>query len=178
LGTGINTIVNCARRSAFVGEKLLVGIDPKLAARKPRFETVSGPVVIDTNHPTFVFGHVSLYPAKVAAALGLDTSELDAPAAWVELFKAGAPCVDDVAGTLYPSLGDVSSHFLKATEKCLAMIEKLDDSVLLPPPADERFRERFHTIGGTANFLLNNHLAIHLGQVSAWRRCFGLPSAL
>ena len=178
MGSNVQMIVNCARRSLFVAAKLLEGVDPKVAARKPRFETTDGAKVIDTNHPVFVYGHLSLYPARVAGMIGLNAAGVDIPAAWNDLFKAGAPCIDDVAGTLYPTIGEVGSKLATATEACLAAMDSLDDAALLVPPSDERFRERFFTVGGAANFLLNNHVMLHLGQVSAWRRCFGLPSAM
>lgn len=178
MGSNVQMIVNCARRSLFVAAKLLEGIDPKVAARKPRFETSAGAVVVDTNHPVFVYGHLSLYPARVAGMFNVDVKGVECPAAWTDLFKAGAPCIDDVAGTLYPTLGEVGAKLATASEAVLVAMDSMDDAALLVPPSDERFRERFFTVGGTANFLLNNHVSLHLGQVSAWRRCFGLPSAM
>jgi hypothetical protein len=41
---------------------------------------------------------------------------------------------------------------------------------------DESRRERFPTVGAATNFLLNDHLMFHAGQVSAWRRAVGLGS--
>jgi hypothetical protein len=32
-------------------------------------------------------------------------------------------------------------------------------------------------IGAAFNFLLSGHVMVHMGQVSAWRRCMGLPAA-
>jgi uncharacterized damage-inducible protein DinB len=43
----------------------------------------------------------------------------------------------------------------------------------LPP---ERFRSRFPTLGHVMLHMLTNHQAVHLGQLSAWRRALGLPS--
>ncbi len=37
--------------------------------------------------------------------------------------------------------------------------------------------DRFPTLGALANFLMNNHVMMHIGQVSTWRRAMGLPSA-
>ena len=35
----------------------------------------------------------------------------------------------------------------------------------------------FPLLGGRVLFMCNNHLMMHLGQISAWRRCMGLPAA-
>jgi hypothetical protein len=168
-------IVPAARRSRFVAEKLMVGIDPSAAARKPRFVTSSGVVVIDTNHPTFIVGHLSLYPAKILAACGRDAASVTPPPEWNDLFKAGAACIDDVTQTLYPKFTLLAEFFLKATDTCMEVVASLDDATLEVPHPEERFRQRFGTVGATTNFLMNNHLALHLGQLSTWRRCMGLP---
>ena len=47
---------------------------------------------------------------------------------------------------------------------------------LLPPnPTAGRARELFPTIGAVVAFYLAGHVLNHLGQLSTWRRCIGLP---
>jgi hypothetical protein len=178
MGQYLEMMLQGARRARFYSEKLLAGIKPEQAACKPRFEKTGGPTVVDTNHPVFVFGHLALYPARIAKFAGLDGSALATPAGWEDLFKAGVPCQDDPDRKIYPSLEAVSTHFMKATDGLIAMLEKVDDKVLTAPTADERMRERFPLAGAAIAFMLNNHVMMHLGQISVWRRCFGLPSAM
>lgn len=178
MGIHLDSILAGAQRTRGLTEKLLAGISSSEAARKPRFEKNGAALVVDTNHPTFIMGHLSLYPSRVMMNFGLDGAAAAAPDAWTELLKAGAPCVDDVLGTLYPSLAVVSEQYFRATDLCLAGLAKIDDAKLSEPPVDERMRTNFPTLGYAAVFMLNNHVMLHMGQLSAWRRCYGLPSAL
>ena len=178
MGQFLDMMLTGAKRSRAYSEKLLVGIKPEQAARKPHFETDAAAVVVDTNHPTFVYGHLSLYPARILKFVGLSTGAVEAPEGWEAIFKAGVPCLDDPGQTIYPKFEVVSAQFFKATDAAIAALAKLDDSALLAPTPEERYRESFPLTGAAVNFMLNNHMMIHLGQVSAWRRCFGLPSAM
>ncbi|GJQ30175.1 MAG: hypothetical protein HBSAPP03_20590 [Phycisphaerae bacterium] len=175
MGQIADTILGAARISRRNAELLLVGIDPARAAMKPRGESGR---VIDTNHPTFVYGHLCLYPPRLMALLARDATAITPPSAWEPLFKAGAACQDDLAGTIYPSFGTVSSHLLRATDVAIDALAHADDALLAKPNPNEASRDRFPTIGAVACFYLTGHMMVHLGQVSAWRRCMGLPSAM
>lgn len=175
MGLIAETILSATRISRFNAEKLLVGIDGATAGTKPRG---AGGKVVDTNHPTFVYGHLSLYPARLFGFMGVDVKNVATPATWEPLFKAGAPCQDDPSGTIYPKFGEVSAFLLRATDEAMSVIAKTDDAAFQKPNPNEAGRERFPTIGTLANFYLTGHMMLHLGQVSAWRRCMGLPSAM
>jgi hypothetical protein len=156
----------------------MVGIKSDQAARKPHFEGGGAPQVVDTNHPTFCFGHLAIYPAKMLPLVGADPASVAVPAGWDDLFRAGVPCQDDPNGVIYPKFEVVTAAFLKNMDAVFSALATVDDKVLTTPTANERYREYFPTTGMALNFLLNNHVMVHLGQVSAWRRCFGLPSAM
>jgi hypothetical protein len=49
--------------------------------------------------------------------------------------------------------------------------------MLLAQHPDEKARVNWPCIGAAFNFLLSGHVMVHMGQVSAWRRCMGLPAA-
>jgi hypothetical protein len=178
MGQYLDMMLAGAKRSRLYSEKLLVGVKPEQAARKPHFETGGAPLMVDTNHPTFVFGHLALYPARIMKFAGLDNTAFAVPAGWEDLFKAGVPCHDDPEGKIYPKLDVVTAQFFKGTDAMIATLEKTDDNILLVPTPDEKMRERFPLAGAAITFMLNNHVMLHLGQISAWRRCFGLPSAM
>jgi uncharacterized damage-inducible protein DinB len=59
----------------------------------------------------------------------------------------------------------------------LDAVESMDDAILLTPTAHEGYAKIFPVTGPTLIFMLNNHTMMHLGQVSTWRRCMGLPPA-
>jgi len=178
MGQYLSFMIDSSRRGRGLADKLAVGIKPDQAARKPHFETAGTAQVIDTNHATFCYGHLALYPSRMMKVAGLDAAPVSCPPEWENLFKAGAPCLDDKDGTIYPAFDTVRAAFTKNMDAAYDILSKVDDKILLAPTPDERYREYFATTGVALNFLLNNHLMMHLGQVSAWRRCFGLPSAM
>jgi hypothetical protein len=175
MGEYVEIVLAGAKRTRGYAEKLAQGITPAQAGRKPVLTTGK---VIDTNHPLFVYGHLSIYPARFFTLTGADASSVQAPEAWVTLFKAGAPCEDDVHGTIYPAWGEVLAQYLRATDAALAHLSTVHDAVLLGQTPDPKMREAFPTVGAIINFLSSAHSMMHLGQVSAWRRCMGLSGVL
>lgn len=179
MGQYIDLIVTASKRNLGLAEKLAVGVTQEIFARKPRFETTKGETIVDCNHPAFVFGHLALYPARVLGFAGGDPSKLAVPAHYSDVFKAGVECKDDPEGSIYPEREEILGQFFRTYNGLYAELSKVEDSTLLKPHPDETIREKyFPTIGNAMVFMLNNHVMMHLGQISTWRRCFGLPSAM
>ncbi|XAL98428.1 DinB family protein [Phycisphaeraceae bacterium D3-23] len=169
-----SVISDCAARVSGLGDALLNGIDAQRAAR---FANGSGGP-INANHPVFVYGHLSLYNAMLITMLGKDASDAKVPDTYEGLFKHGVECVDDPQGEVYPSLAEVVTHFKRGTQAAIKAVESCTDEELDAQTPEEGFRSLSPTVGGIANFLLNDHTMFHLGQVSTWRRCEGLGSAM
>lgn len=166
-----------AKRGLKVGDALTTGITADIAARKPMGYRDGKQEVIDTNHPVFVFGHLSLYPARLWMLQGLDAGTVTPSPEWMNLFKAGAPCLDDADGTIYPKWPEVLERFRTAHEAAMKALPELPDEVFFrdnPVPAS---REVFPKVLSAMMFIFGSHTTLHFGQVSAWRRCYGLPSA-
>jgi len=155
------------------GERLLAGIKPEQFARKA---SVNG-TIIDANHPAWVYGHLATYPAKIAAMVGLEGSSYSAPAGFEELFRDKTECRDDPKGSIYPSMEAVTTAFFRTHDALFEALASVEDSKLLVPTLDEKARQRFPLVGSRVLFMCNNHLMMHFGQVSTWRRCMGLPAA-
>ncbi|MFO0839895.1 MAG: DinB family protein [Phycisphaerae bacterium] len=153
-------------------ERLLSGIRAEDA---PRFARPGGLQVI-SNHPTFVFGHLSLYPAKVLEHLRLPAGAAAIPAGWEAVFKAGVQCQDDPQQRIYPAFETVSQFFFASMKHALAALAEATDATLAAPnnAPEQRMRERFPMLGGMLGFYISGHTQMHLGQVSAWRRMMGL----
>lgn len=175
MGHTIDMLLPAAKRIRGYAEKLTQGIADPAARRKPMGANAQA---IDTNHPLFVYGHLGVYPSRVIELTGGDAAQVKASEAWVTLFKAGAPCVDDREGTIYPSWDDVRAHFFRATDAAIEHLARVDDALLFAHTPDPKTRESFPTVGALATFLLSAHPMVHLGQVSAWRRCMGMPGVL
>lgn len=165
------TIATTGKRARGFAERALAGIPPEKFGRKP----IVGGVTIETNHPAFVYGHLALYPARVLTLLGKDPAAVATPPAWTDIFKAGCPCRDDPEGTIYPKMAEITGAFLRNYDAALAAVPAADDALFARQLPDESYRQHFPTIGAAVLVFLNNHVAIHMGQVSAWRRCMGLP---
>jgi len=170
-------IVAGARGTRGYVERLLKDIQPGQFARLPRFETADKPTVIQTNHAAWNYGHLAIYPARVLEMAGLNGSHLVAPAGFEDLFKDGTVCQDDPNGTIYPPMAAITAHYFKAHDAAIEAVAALDDAKLSASTADEKARVNFPIIGARINFMLNNHIMMHAGQISAWRRCMGLAPA-
>ncbi|MBX3389596.1 MAG: hypothetical protein KF691_09095 [Phycisphaeraceae bacterium] len=178
MGQVFEQIIAAARRGRGLAEKMTVGVTPQMFCRKPRFETTSGTRVIDCNHPAFVYGHLALYPARLYSLVELDPAPVAAPPEFTDLFKAGVECKDDPEGSFYPAMETITTAFFRGYDGAFDRLVSLDDALLQRPTPDERYRQHFPTVGVALTFMLTSHVMMHMGQVSTWRRCFGLPSAM
>ncbi|TWU22076.1 hypothetical protein Pla52o_31240 [Novipirellula galeiformis] len=154
-------------------QRMLKDVTPQQFARFAK----CGDTVIESNHPAFVFGHLSLYSSEVIKALGGDASAYLPSDEFVKAFSKSAKCVDDPEGNIYPAMDEVLNAFNTGYEAALAALETADDAVLLEPNANEAMRDRLPTVGSLLNFYVGGHITLHVGQISAWRRAAGLGPA-
>lgn len=167
-------LVGAAVRTPDYAQRLLAGIAAKDFARFAR----PGGVLIKSNHPAFIFGHLSLYPAKVLAQLALPPGDAAVPASYDALFNASAECLDDPDGRIYPPMDQLTGGYFAGTQAALAALRGASDELLLAPnPLEGRMRELFPQLGGLLGFYVTAHAHGHLGQLSAWRRAMGMPAA-
>lgn len=167
-------IANSMNFTINLGRSLLTGIETDRFARHARV----GGTEVAAMHPAFAYGHLSLYPAKCLGLLEVDASEVTPSARFSELFEGGVECVDDPAGDIYPPMDEVTDFFFRSHERLQAAVREASDEQLAEPYPDEARRDRFPTAGAVADFLGGGHAMFHLGQVSTWRRCEGLGSAM
>ncbi|MCA9302614.1 MAG: DinB family protein [Phycisphaerales bacterium] len=169
------TITRTLERTAGLAGALLEGVKAEDFARMPKADGKT----INTNHPAFVYGHLSLYPKTILDLLGKDSSAIDHPAKFSDLFMHGVDCQDDPDSTIYPDMETIVSYFKKAHEAVIEAIKGLDDDTLNAPfSGDGWYVEFAKTPASLCIFMLHDHYMFHLGQMSAWRRCFGLGHAM
>lgn len=122
------------------------------------------------NHAAFLLGHLAWTSDSAISLLG----EQPGPAAgWKDLVGMGAVPQSDRA--LYPGKAELLKALSEAHERIVAALPKVTEEVLTRP-APERIRSRFRTVGIAIVGLMTSHEAMHLGQLSAWRRAQGLPA--
>lgn len=159
-------IVACLRRTLGFADLLVKDIPADKFGHKPH------PTM---NHPAFIMGHLSLYPNRIFRMIGQPQHIIDEKPGWVELFQAGSPCVEQDGR--YPAKDEIVAHYATGYNAAAAVVAQLPDEVFQREnPMEGRLKEVFPLVGMAANFLLNNHNMMHLGQISAWRRAMGLPS--
>ncbi|MFG0262135.1 MAG: DinB family protein [Novipirellula sp. JB048] len=149
---------------------LLRDVTPEQFARFAR----CGDTVVESNHPAFIFGHLSLYAWEVIEGVGGDASAYKPSAEFVKLFSKNAKCVDDPNGDIYPPMDEVMATFTSGYDAALAALPTADDAVFMKPNPNDAMRERLPTLGAMLNFYIGGHVTLHAGQMSAWRRVYGL----
>lgn len=170
-----STIVAGAERMMGLSEALLKGVDAKRFARF----TAPGGKAVHANHPAFIYGHLSIYPAFILNTAGEDPAGAAAPEAFGDLFKHGAECKDDPEGTIYPAMDEIVGAFTKGHKAVIERVKSWPGSKLAEKHSIEGpMGEAFPTVGHIANFMLLAHTMMHLGQMSTWRRAEGLGSAM
>ena len=166
-------IVASARLGLGYADRLLTGVDPSQFAR---FANVGG-TTVESNHPCFILGHLSLYPSRIVSDLGGDASSIQATAAFDKAFSKDAKCVDDTDGTIYPAMGDVVDAFRASHELAIDTLLSASDDLFYAENPNEAMRGKFPTVGAMHAFYVSGHLMVHMGQFSAWRRMMGMGAA-
>jgi len=168
-------IENSGRITLGLADRLVAGIEPAMFARQPIGHNGER---INCNHPAFILGHLSIYPQRILTILGKDPAAAAIPAAYEELFKAGANCKDDAAGDIYPAMDDILKYFRASHTALVDALPGVADELFVAENPDVSRRERWPTLGMQVDFMIGGHLMLHLGQLSTWRRCMGLGSAM
>jgi hypothetical protein len=125
------------------------------------------------NHATWVIGHIAWVADKVTGAriLGLP-SKIDS--SWDVLFNNKSQPTGDALA--YPGKTALMAAYEDAVQRIAAALKQKPDTLLAQPTSDEGFAKRYPLMGDALLHLMAGHDAIHLGQLSAWRRAQGLPA--
>ncbi|MFM9197023.1 MAG: DinB family protein [Planctomycetia bacterium] len=167
-----NIIADTLQLSVGYAERLLKNIPADRVGRFAR----CGDKVVESNHPAFVYGHLSLYAPKVLHQIGHPSPGV--PAHFEHLFSKDATCRDDEDGDLYPPMDEITAFFFEGHRMLAGALRATPDATFQQPnPAEGRMRELFPTLGSVQTFYCGGHMMMHLGQLSAWRRIEGLGSA-
>ena len=164
-----NVIADSLKVSLSYAERLTTDL---VASRFARFAAPGGVVVV-SNHPAFVYGHLSLYAPKILMQIGHPAPTV--PSEFEIAFSKDATCRDDADGGLYPSMAETLELFREGYRMVSGALRNTSDAVFQQPnPSEGKMRELFPTIGSVQTFYCGGHMMMHLGQMSAWRRMEGL----
>ena len=124
------------------------------------------------NHPAWVLGHLAICTDYAAQLLGLPKK---CPVEWHSLFGPGSKPTAD--RSTYPSKVDLLKTMADGHERVSAGTVNADPTAM-EKPQSIIFQQHFPTVGDMIAHLMTTHPCAHLGQLSAWRRLYGLPAVL
>ncbi len=130
----------------------------------------------NANHPAFNYAHLAIYPNKMFFLLGREDLIVE-PAFDPALVDKDSECKDDAS--IYPTKDEIMPYFTERYEAICAFVETLSaEDLAVENPMEGGFKERFPTVGSAIAFMMNNHVMMHAGQISTWRRSIGLGSVM
>jgi hypothetical protein len=154
-------------------QKLLADVSDQDCSRFARI----GDTIIESNHPAFIIGHLTLYPTRVVGQLGANIETVAPPESFEKLFSHEAKCIDDPNRSIYPPLREITSVMMAGYGTAIQLLESTEDEAFQADNPVERLRDRFPTLGSALGFYVGGHMMMHLGQFSAWRRAMGMGAA-
>jgi len=157
-------ILNVGERNLGYAQALVADVEEDALCRQP-----AGLV----NHPAWQLGHIALVSQFAARLLGVAPT---LPEAWMPLFTIGSQPTDDRAA--YPTKAELLAAVQSRQALFADAMRRADPSAFGVPTPEEKLRAFFPTVGDLATSAMTSHIALHLGQLSAWRKAMGLPSAL
>jgi uncharacterized damage-inducible protein DinB len=129
------------------------------------------------NHPAFTLGHLATAYANLMNNL---TGEYILADGFKEIFLRsgpGDPALPNPDAAAYPSKEKMLAEMDHQHQRLINYLLRMDEKKL-KENFEWRFSSFFPTYLDRIMFLCVNHYAMHLGQLAAWRRAMGFPSAL
>ncbi|HUW84431.1 MAG TPA: DinB family protein [Phycisphaerae bacterium] len=120
------------------------------------------------NHPAWVIGHLTCSCQGLGGELGLAAW---LPKQWESLFNTGSVPTSDRSA--YPPKAELLAALADGQVRLSERLAALGDAAMSGPLPDERYRALFPTLGHAVLHILTGHAAVHVGQVSVWRRAAG-----
>lgn len=121
------------------------------------------------NHPAWLIGHVLPYNGVIAALLRGESFEnpWNAPCG-----KSSSPTTDRSA---YSGKESLIRELVAGYERAAEVITQAPREAWTSTFDHPEWGKQFDSVAPAVTFLTTTHLALHLGQLSAWRRAAGLP---
>jgi DinB family protein len=154
MDTDFKNIAGMFRANTDIVNKAIAGVEPDHWFRKPGD---------DSNHLTWVLGHLIVHRGQTLKVLGVDWDN-----AWAELFARGSERVADVQ---YPSVDKILNAWQDVSAKLSEALKTPPEEVMTkeapkgPPSFDGK------TSGTIAFYAF--HDTYHVGQVSFLRKWLG-----
>lgn len=144
------------------GEMLLDGLTKEKA-----FDLVCAGGV----NPAWIIGHLGFVSNLVATMIGGESKiDLDQ---WKPLFGGGSTPTTDASA--YPTWDELLRVWRQGADQLADLTPKASGGLLGQPNPNARMKDALPTVHDFLSFVLTAHVAMHLGQLSTWRRSQGHP---
>jgi hypothetical protein len=121
------------------------------------------------NHPAWIIGHLVHSAQAIGGEMGLSPW---LASDWAGKFATGTIPRDH--RNFYPSKLELLDALQDSQQRITQRLLALGEAGLSQPLPDERYRAMFPTLGHAVLHILTVHAAIHVGQITVWRRAIGL----
>ncbi len=125
------------------------------------------------NHPAWTLPHLVTGSEFAGQMIGLEPLM---PQDWFAKYGRGSTPSTDPADN--PSRADALSALDEHHARMSEALTAVDPSFFDQPTPNEDFRQIMPTIGDALVFILGTHEAVHLGQLTSWRKAMGLPPVM
>jgi uncharacterized damage-inducible protein DinB len=123
------------------------------------------------NSPAWILGHLAVANDYALRSLG---EQRAASAEWHKRFRPGATPKDDTSPL--PSRAELWETIETGRRRIYEACAKVEAEKMEQPHNSDLFKDTpVKSIGDVVAHLLTSHLALHVGQISAWRRLGGQP---
>ncbi len=160
------------RETILAAFRFTLGYAEKLAADLSEDEMARFPQR-GMNHAAWLLGHVALGADFVALLLG---QSMVTDEEWMATFGPGSTPADNRA--LYPSKDQLLATMRMTHDRAIELLSEATPAQLDAPNQTRFFPVEFPTVGALITHLMTSHAALHLGQLSAWRRAIGKCAVL
>lgn len=121
--------------------------------------------------PAWIIGHLGFVANRILVMCGGE-SKIDIEA-WKPLFGGGNQPTGEADRGSYPAWDELKETWRQGHADVAAIAPTVPADKLAEPNPNERLRTTLPTIEDFLGFVLTSHDAIHLGQLSTWRRVQG-----
>jgi hypothetical protein len=129
--------------------------------------TCQGPGAV--NHPAWVIGHLTHSCEAIGGEMGLDPW---LPEVWQRQFGTGSVPTNE--RDRYPIKAELLAALADGQRRITERLSLLGEAGLAQQLPDGLHRAMFPTLGDAVLRILTSHAAVHVGQITVWRRALNL----
>ncbi|NBC10452.1 MAG: DUF664 domain-containing protein [Planctomycetes bacterium] len=152
--------INVSKFNVGYGDMLLADIEADQFAHQPR---------PGMNTPAWIVGHLAFVADCVASMLGAEAQHAD----WKPLFGNSSALQDAEA---YPDRQTLIDAWHAAQDRLAQAVASADPAAFEGENPVARMKAVAPSMKDFVTFVLTSHAAVHLGQLSSWRRAMGKPA--